>query len=155
MHDVDHLKLQRAVAKPLEMGAIKAQRLLRTHQAFHDARNRFQLLGRGVVAHLEAEHNPALAHGAVVADDLLEDVGVGHHHLLALQAEDAGGLEPDHLHRARDIAHHHKVAHLKRLVHRNRQRGKQVTQNVLHRQRHGNAPHTQTGHKRSDVHPQV
>ncbi len=153
--DIDHLVVERTGAKRLEMRAVKTQLRLGFDELAHHTRNGLSLLGGGTIGHAKREHDaPPLQH-AKVADGLLEQVGVGHHDLLALQAADACGLETNHLHRARHIAHYDEVAHLKRLVHRDGERGKQVSQDVLHRQRHRNAAHAQAGDEGRDVHTHI
>ncbi|MNC65952.1 hypothetical protein D3C75_1162930 [compost metagenome] len=48
-----------------------------------------------------------------------------------------------------------EVTDLERFVHGNRQRGEQVAQDVLHRQRDRNTAHPEAGDEGGDVHAQV
>ena len=75
--------------------------------------------------------------------------------ILAAQAANARGFQPDVFNRTGERADNDEIAHFERLVDGNRQRGEHVAENVLHRQRQRDTADTQAGDECSDVVAQV
>ena len=66
-------------------------------------------------------------------------------------AADARRLEPDVLDGARDLIDADRVADVERLVEHDRQRGEQIAEDVLHRERDGDAADAEAGDQRRDL----
>src|SRR5437660_155904 len=81
----------------------------------------------------------------------LEQLGVGHHHLLAGERAQAGRLEPDPLDPSGGAVVADRVAALERLVEHDRQRREQIGENALRGEADGDAADAEPGDERGDV----
>ena len=110
-----------------------------------------QVHGVGVECNGGVQHVAASAAPREVANADLEEVGVGDDDLLAVHAADARGLEPHLLDRALVLVDDNVVAEHEGLVEDDGQRGEEVAEDVLHRQRDGDAADAEAGDERRDV----
>jgi hypothetical protein len=91
----------------------------------------------------------------VVVDAAPQQLAVGEHDLFAAQAAQPGGFQADVFDRAEGIAHDDEVADLEGLVEHDRERGKQVAEDVLGGQGHRDAADTEAGDQRGDIEAEV
>ena len=107
-------------------------------------------LGGRVVRDVEIEQHAPLIHAAEVAQAALQQIAVADDDLLAGHAAHARRLEADVLDDARDLVDADVVADVERLVEHDRQRGEQIAEDVLHRERDGDAADAEAGDQRRD-----
>src|SRR6185436_17613526 len=79
----------------------------------------------------------------------------GDDHLLAGEAPDARGLEPDMLDRAVHAFDLNRVAHDEGLVEDDRERGEEISEDVLDGERDGDAADAKSGDEGRDVDAEV
>src|SRR3990170_7363447 len=114
-----------------------------------------ELRKRGIVGDSHFECDAPLLHPLEVADAALKQIGVGEHDQLAIQAAHVRGLESYVLDGAAQLAHNHEIADHERLVERDRQRGEQVAEDVLYRERNGHPADSQSRNEGGDVELEV
>src|SRR5690606_36755437 len=106
---------------------------------------------RGSIVNVELKNHSPLIHPPIVAETALEQVAVGEDQLLAAERAHPSGLQADAFDRTELLARNDEVADFEGFVEDDTERGKQIAQNVLHRERHRNAPDPQTGDESGDV----
>jgi len=83
----------------------------------------------------------------------LEKIVVGDDQLLAAQTTDPGTLQSNMLNGTRKCVDHNKITDHKRFIKDNRQGRKEITQDVLYRQRNGDATDAESGNQSCSLLP--
>src|SRR5437899_8469882 len=100
----------------------------------------------------ELEHGAPLAHAAEVAHPRLEHVAVRDDDLLAREAAKARALDAHVLDRALEAVDGEEVAEPEGLIERDRERGEEIREHRLHRERERDAADPETREERGDLH---
>jgi len=129
---------------------VELDRLLRRHDLFDDSRNTRQDVRRSIEGDVEVEHDPSLVHAAQVSQLALQQIGIADDHLLAVDAANARRLEADVLDHADNGIDRDRVADVERLVEDDGERGEDVAEDVLHRERERDAADAQSRDQRRD-----
>ena len=108
-----------------------------------------------LVDEAEGERGPARAAAGEIVDLALEQLGVGHHHLLAVDRPQARGLEADPLDGARGLVELDGVAALEWLVEQDRERGEQVGEDALSGEADRDAADPEARDQRGDVDAEI
>jgi hypothetical protein len=106
-----------------------------------------RVVGVDGVVDLRQQVDAAEGVAAEVLDRPVHDLGVAHHRLDVVGRVDRGVEEPDHAHRAFDIAGNHVVADLERPQHEDERPGGEVGQQAAPRRADCNA---EAGHERGE-----
>ena len=91
----------------------------------------------------------------MLCSSLLEQVGVGDHHLLAGDRAHPRRLEADLLDRARGRVPADRIAAPERLVEQDRERREQIRENALRGEADGDAADAEPGDQAGDVDPEI
>src|SRR5690606_13950030 len=121
------LKIQRKFPILEKMCPVKAAVITRLDDLPDNAGDELQLFRRSIISHPKGKYHPAFMHSLVISDSSGEQSIIGADDLLARQAADAGGLDPDTFHRAHEIIEDNKVSNDKWLVQNYGNSGKQIT----------------------------
>src|SRR5450631_3513810 len=137
------------------MTALEARLRMLANNSFEQSRQRLQLVGGGVESYANRRQYSLFRQAAEIAHTALQDVCIGQNDLLAAFTAQPCRLDADVFDLADEGVYGQAVADHKRLVQGDRQRGKQIAENILQSQRNRNAADSEAREQRGDVDAEI
>ena len=155
LHVIHYLEIECGIAEPGKVCPVEPGMLLHPDDFLHHARDTFEFLRRRVVGHPQRKDDAPLLHPLVVSYPAGKQIAVGNHDLFPGQTAQARRLQTNFLDGPQRISHDQKIAYLEWLVEHDRERGKQIPEDILHGERHGDTTYPEPGDKRREVNAEV